>query len=319
VSYPEGQKTVPSESITQIPFENQCRSALSTLIRTAEKAWSQYHYVNFPFGLMDTKGLKDSLALYDHRNALKRTLEVKKWLNTKASIPHHNMCIKESNLLSSLSTDQITCVQNLVGTQWLTDVSVVYMANLINSTTSSALCMVVQHPTFMFSNELLSKLERVRSGKDVVQDIFVILNVGKKSTGDSKIVFEGGDGGCHWTLLFFHANSPTCMVLWGFFGLAITIKYASVSISTAASSNKVSQNNVQHHPGSRDDHYGHTCRDKCKLFYPIQTCTNVCGVVSVIMAALLSQNRMAWPDSNAIPNKYYQFKTQRTQLFYVKF
>ena len=87
---------------------------------------------------MDTKGLKDLLAFFDHRNALKRTLEEKKWLNTKASVPHHNMCIKESNLLSSLSTDQITCVRNLVGTQWLTDVSVVYMANLINSTTSSA-------------------------------------------------------------------------------------------------------------------------------------------------------------------------------------
>ena len=73
------------------------------------KARSQYHYVKFPLGLMDTKGLKDLLALYDHCNALKRTLEEKKWLNIKASVPHHNMCIKESNLLSSLSTDQITC------------------------------------------------------------------------------------------------------------------------------------------------------------------------------------------------------------------
>ena len=61
VSYPEGQKTVPSESITQIPFENQCRSALSTLIHTAEKARSQYHYVNFP--CCDTcKHLKEHLS-----------------------------------------------------------------------------------------------------------------------------------------------------------------------------------------------------------------------------------------------------------------
>jgi len=83
VSYHEDQKTVPSESITQIPFENQCRSALNTLIRTAEKAQSQYHYVKFPFGLMDTKGLKDLLAFYDHRNALKRTLEEKNGLTQK--------------------------------------------------------------------------------------------------------------------------------------------------------------------------------------------------------------------------------------------
>lgn len=72
------------------------------------------------------------------------------------------------------------------------------------------------------------------------------------------------------------------------------------------------QYEVLHHPGSRDDHYGHICRDKCKLFCPIQTCTNVCGVVSVIMAALLSQNTMARPDSNVIPQQILSIQNATT-------
>ena len=78
VSYSECQTTVTSDSIRTVPFESQCRSALSTLLQKAEKTPSQYHYIKFPFGLMDTSGLKDLLATYDHRTALKRTLEEKK-------------------------------------------------------------------------------------------------------------------------------------------------------------------------------------------------------------------------------------------------
>lgn len=71
VSYSECQTTVMSDSIRTIPFESQCHSALSTLIQKAEKAPSQYHYIKFPFGLMDTSGLKGLLASYDHHTALK--------------------------------------------------------------------------------------------------------------------------------------------------------------------------------------------------------------------------------------------------------
>ena len=59
------------------------------------------------------------------------------------------------------------------------------MANLINSKTSSALCLVAQHPIIMFIQDFLVKLERVCLGQDIVQDILVILNVGKEKNGDT--------------------------------------------------------------------------------------------------------------------------------------
>ena len=336
MSYSECQTTVTSDSIRTVPFESQWRSALSTLLQKAEKTPSQYHYIKFPFGLMDTSGLKDLLASYDHRTALKRTLEEKKWLNKQFRVPHPDMCISESNTASFFSsiwegncdsgtTDQITCARNLVGTRWLSDVSVLYMANLINSKTSTALCLVAQHPTVMFTQDLLVKLERVRLGQDIVQDILVILNVGKEKNGDTRIAFEGGNGGCHWTLLFFHVNSP----LW-YYGDSLGWQFPSnidrlvsllQQIQTMSGLTVMCPNircELLHDPSSRDIHHTHTCRDKCKLFYPIQTCSNVCGAVSVLMAALLSQNKTSWPNSKAIPQRILLVQNATTYSDYLR-
>ena len=163
----------------------------------------QYHYIKFPFGLMDTSWLKDLLASYDHCTALKRTLGEKNgWTNNLGS-HSQTRASQESNTASFLSsiwegncpsgtTDQITCGHKLVDTRCLSDVSVVYIANLINSKTSSALCLVTQHSTVMFTQDLLVKLERVRLEQDIVQDIFIIHNIGKEKMVITRITFDSG-------------------------------------------------------------------------------------------------------------------------------
>jgi len=61
VSFNEPQKVVQVESVTEVPFESQCRLALSTLLQQAEKSPKQFHYAKFPFGLIP-KGLKKALS-----------------------------------------------------------------------------------------------------------------------------------------------------------------------------------------------------------------------------------------------------------------
>ena len=74
-----------------------------------------------------------------------------------------------------------------------------------------------------------------------------------------------------------------------------------------------------HDPSSRTIHYTHTCRDKCKFFYPRQTCSNVCGVVSTFMAALLlSHNSIAWPNSKAIPQPILLVQNATTYSDYLR-
>ena len=62
MSFNEPQKVVQVESVTEVPFESQCRLALSTLLQQAEKSPKQFHYAKFPFGLMDVSALKILLA-----------------------------------------------------------------------------------------------------------------------------------------------------------------------------------------------------------------------------------------------------------------
>ena len=78
ISFNKLQKVVEIESVTKVPLECQCRSALSALLKQADKAPKQNHYVKFPFGLMDVNSLRKLLAFYDRWSAQKQVQEEKK-------------------------------------------------------------------------------------------------------------------------------------------------------------------------------------------------------------------------------------------------
>ncbi len=100
----------------------------------------------------------------------------------------------------------VPCVRNLVGSQWLTDIDLSQLANLINKT-NIALCFVLQHPTLLFSDHTLqNKLERLTSKLERAHNI---MNIGRNQTGQSHIDVTGSAGGCRWTLLLFEAESST--------------------------------------------------------------------------------------------------------------
>ena len=322
VSTTTSQTTVPIEKIDRYPFESQCRSALSTLIVKAENSPNKFHYTKFPFGLLDTKVLKELLLFYDRRAAYKRTIDEKKWLSVQHRIPHVKLDVHmptgaTMQLFSSIwsgttptDTKQIACARNLIGTQWLTDTCTGYIANLINSPTSSALCVIAQYSKVMFNTELLAKLEKIRLRQDVVQDIFILLNVGKTEIGETNIALEGGTGDFHWALLFFNVGSST----W-YYGDSLAWQFPSNTHCLVSLLKKfedlsglglLPQNircELLHDPYSKNDQYIHDCRGKCKPFNPTQSCSSVCGVVCQIMAALLSQSKSLWPNSTDIPQK----------------
>lgn len=184
MSFNRPQKVVEIESITKVPLECQCRSALSVLLKQADKVPKQNHYVQFPFGLMDVNSLRKLLAFYDRRSAQKQVQEEKKWLSIDVLSPHSEMFVPKSEMITFFSqiwnqkhanSEQVTCVRNLVGTRWLTDVILTYFANLINTTISNTLCFVLQHPSAMFSHKpLLDKMERISCGQEVVEKIIII-------------------------------------------------------------------------------------------------------------------------------------------------
>ena len=201
ISFNKLQKVVEIKSVTKVPFECQRRSALSVLLKQADKAPNQNHYVKFPFGLMDVNSLRKLLAFYDMRSAQRQVQEEKKWLSMDVPSPHSTMSIQKGEMITFFSqiwnqkhtnSEQMKCVRNLVGTRWLTDGDLTYFANTINTTVSNTLCFVLQHPSAMFSHKpLLGKMERISSGQEVVENIIVILNIAKTTKGEMSIALEG--------------------------------------------------------------------------------------------------------------------------------
>ena len=136
VSFNEPQKVVQVESVTEVPFESQCRLALSTLLQQAEKSPKQFHYAKFPFGLMDVSALKVLLAFYDKRSEQKKVQEEKRWLTRNVISPFSKMSVSLSDMSSFFSqiwnekhskSEQTEGVRNLVGTRWLTDSDLTYI------------------------------------------------------------------------------------------------------------------------------------------------------------------------------------------------
>ena len=152
MSYSAPQTVVNLDSLDKFPFESQCLTALSQLL-CHSKTPDKIHYIRFPFGLIDINGLKSIISVFESRAAEKRTLDEKKWLNCDIKNPHSNV-LPSSDILSFFhshiwagkKSDQISCVQNLVGTHWLTDSTLKYIAD-INDTRNDALCFVLQHPS----------------------------------------------------------------------------------------------------------------------------------------------------------------------------
>ena len=307
MSYSAPQTVVNVDSLDKFPFESQCRTALSQLL-CHSKTPDKIHYIRFPFGLIDINGLKSIISVFESRAAEKRTLDEKKWLNCDIKNPHSNV-LPSSDILSFFhshvwagkKSDQISCVQNLVGTHWLTDSTLKYIADIINDTRNDTLCFVLQHPSLLFIDKFKAKLEKIKAGQEV-KNIIIVLNIARSENGRTDIALEGSDGGCHWTLLFFQTSDSSTWyygdsLAWPFPSnhdvLLTSLKRVQEMSGLSLLSPKI---HCQALHDSNNVFSKHTCTRKCKPFYPIQTCSSMCGVISAVMMGMLAQDQNLWPN-----------------------
>ena len=144
-------------------------------------------------------------------------------------------------------------------------------------------------------------MERISCGQEVVEKIIIILNVARTDKGETNIALEGTDNGCHWTLLFFKRNSPVWYygdsLGWPFPLNSLWLENIVMQAEKKCGS-KFTASRVQclplHDPSNTSKHH---CNRNCKLFYPLQTCSSICGVVTATMAALLATDEHLWPSN----------------------
>ncbi len=118
-------------SVTFMPNEGQCISALSSLVTAMEKNPNEFCYVRFPFGIVDYDGMKVFQEAYAKLAEERPVAIEKRWLqHCRSTFSDKEMVDLDSieayfkeNIWNGSPSVKLTQVRNLVGKNWITDES----------------------------------------------------------------------------------------------------------------------------------------------------------------------------------------------------
>ena len=291
-----------------IPCAEQCHSVLSQLCMAKEENGSKFYYIQFPFGSVDYKGLKEFQAYHEEDYEHHVTTEEIEWLkkcqhtiSTDKPI-FNNMLQKietyfKEMVWTGLIPEKGKQLRNLVGRRWTTDSEITAIFDLLNKQHRDALYFTARPTKFLYAfSTLRDKLCLVKESDITLRQIYVAINVG--CSHDSKYyVADGKREGCHWALLF--VDLERCQSYYGdSLGWPLPTNLEEVVKPNIKEIEKVLHADLWNSVGNitalhKTTEQKHRC-SSCD-FYPLQTCSNVCGVVTMAMAAVLSDCQQYWP------------------------
>ena len=286
--------TVEMNSLSMIPSEAQVRQAISMLCKRKEKDTNKYVYVKFPFGMMDYNGLKTIQAYHDGVQHKRKIREEKKWLHdvnklsseVGVDLPEIKRYFEEHIWTSK----QHAPIQSLVGDRWLSNYDIDAIFDLINKKYDNTIAFVCKPSQFMYG--LQEKIDETIKNKTNITKIFIALNVGC----DKGEIFVSDEkrSGIHWSLLIIDVSTNTA-----YYGDSLAWSLPSNLISAVESSLKIILSELE--IDIRKCLQNIIVLQKSGVpingrtpFYPLQTCSNMCGVIVVCMSAILYESWGSW-------------------------
>lgn len=301
ITVPERIATTNVESLTSIPSESQVRQAISKLYKKQEEFPDKVTYAKFPFGTLDFDGLKQLQLYHEYIQYKNRTAEEKGWLK-QSDQTCRTLNIDLDKLYTYFqqyvwSTDRNSrYIRNFVGERWLTDCEIDQVFQIINKTYENTIAFVSKPTRFMYScSGLRKKIQNVQGKGTKVSKIILALNVGCNSDGTC-YVSDDKQKGLHWALLAIDVTKCTA-----YYGDSLGWPLPTNIMSTVGSNIKQieedlgidiasSLNNITVIRNSADGSQS----DLHTQFYPVQSCSNVCGIIVVCMAGLLCDQWESW-------------------------
>ncbi len=268
--------------LTEIPSLTSITKAKSLLCKQTEVSVKKFIYIKFPMGLMDYNGLKQ-LQWYHYDLKHNSTIgKIMTWLTETGDLYGINTKII-MEFFSQSSSNHETKLINLTRDNWITENEINELFTLLNQQYEDIMCVVCT-PDKCIRDFLISKSKVFQNGK-----VILALNVGQDHISKSIFISDGIKQGNHWTLLALNTETKlayygdslswdipsnlTHMVepLLGKLGIELKL----YNIINLQSNEKKNPTNV------------------CP-FYPTQTCSNVCGVIVLCMAAVMCCNWENW-------------------------
>ena len=311
ITIPERIKVVEVGSLIEIPSQLQVRQAISMLCKKQEEYPDKFSYIKFPFGMIDYGGLNALLTYHEYLALRKKVAEEKAWLKqSKQNCEGLGINFDKINqyfrdhVWSTDNYNPITSIRNITGKRWLSDDVIDRVFDIINMKHDDTVCFVCKPTRIMYSSTGLNdKMHSIRDNGITLSKVIVALNVGCDDDGTYYVSDEKWQG-VHWALLVIDLKNGTT-----YYGDSLGWSLPSNLASTVGSNLKrmeedlgikmTSLENIIININKLSCDAGNISSDTCKWFYPLQSCSHVCGVIVVCMAAVLCDHWNLWLTSGS--------------------
>ena len=297
---PQTQQLLDAFKMSYIPPEHQLIQWKEQITRSGSEE-QKYWYAETTSGKMDLPTIQTLLRFHSATKIKKAVEQELSWFAGKYAKPQmvvEHPCAstvaKFQELLYTNRNDEMLqhCnmspneLSRLCLNRWISDDHICWMTNILNRSQTDTYCvylngMINKNP------KTLRRFSKTIQPKPLKQILFA-LNVGA-SEGKTFLATDTRRG-CHWTLCLVDLTTKKIVygdsLAWpipdglvnkvkGYINAATTEDGSDYSITMCHDSDSISPSTGCH-----------ICNQNCAQFYPLQTCSSICGIVVIIMAAL---------------------------------
>ena len=185
-----------------------------------------------------------------------------------------------------MSADELSCLSSLSQRGWLSTDHVTWTLNEINKVQMDTL-LLCPNAVVNIKNEMARRTKRFPFWS--LKLMVFVANVGKKVDGSTFFGRMGQAGGNHWVLIVVELRPYKHIFYCDTLAWQSPPDLLKMVNEFVAHIPQVGKYHPHHltlaHPPETSTWKMHYCDGRC-LNYPIQTCTSVCGVIAVVIAAV---------------------------------
>ena len=331
------RNTVPRQvtdpfTLKFLPPENQLLKWKDDITRKNQHTNGTFVYAENAQGCFDISSLQTMLKLNSAKSIKNAVQKEIKWFAAPYDIPatiHQppaSSIEQFKDLLYSVRYDKVISpygmspneLSTICIDRWLSCDPITWLMKALNGSQSHTYCLYLNE----FRRDP-SSLKCFVNGSTKPDRFLFAVNVGRSSKGDT---FIGSDlkRGCHWTMCLVDINSRDIIygdsLGWPVPHGLIDKVYSFIRLACSAERDEFSVV-LCHAPHSVNSRTGsHDCNSECAQLYPFQTCSSICGIVVMVMAAiachnlplfkLMSTTCQSQGDTNQLPHIYLQKPSQ---------
>ena len=333
--YPVQQEVLDPFALKSLPSKNQL-STWKDELTSGQNISGQWKYIETSFGRFDVNTINTLLKFHVAKGIKSAVEQEVNWFSrsynkprTVSQHPSASVISDFQEILYSSRYDDIcepigmaaTELARLCVNRWLSDEHICWLMKKLTDSQNHTYCIYLNGS---LNSDPKTFRRFSRSEQQMPSAFLFAINV---RCGQSGKTFFGTDAfpGCHWSLC--HVDMPRKRIMYGDSlawpapeGLLDQVNKFIKAASNDADDVSNYSFSMGHDPTNRCSQTGsHRCAQSCTQFYPLQTCSNICGVIVMVVSAIACYdldffNHILAPHTQEIRNLPHVFLQKPSQF-----